>query len=286
MKRIYGLLCFLVFFLVLVGIFMEFLHWSDFILLHPKGWIAKKELELFFVTTGLMLIVVIPVLLMILVFPWKYKEGNPKTKYMPNWENNHLMETIWWAFPCAIVMALSVFTWNSCHELDPFKPLDEKEKHLEIQVVALQWRWLFLYPEHNIAAVNYMQFPEKTPIRFVITADAPMNSFWIPQLGGQIYAMPGMKTLLHLISEKTGVFRGSSANFSGKGFAAMRFSAEATSQEDFTRWVHSMQESPEQLTWEKYEQLVKPSEDSGVQLYSLEEKELYHKILMKYGMDM
>lgn len=284
MRILYKFLFFLLFFLAVAGVLIELLSWEDFIVLHPQGVIAQKELDLLLVTTMLMLIVVVPVLVMTLLFPWKYREDNYKAKYSPKWDYDHALECIWWAFPCAIVVALSVFTWKSCHELDPFKPMASEEKHLEIQVVALQWRWLFIYPEQKIATMNYVQFPEKTPLRFLITSDAPMNSFWIPQLGGQIYAMPGMQTMLHLMADKTGVFRGSSANLSGVGFAGMRFSAEATSSDDFASWVQSVQSGAKRLDWQEYEQLVHPSEEREVLLYSLEEPELYQKILMKYGM--
>ena len=133
---------------------------------------------------GLSLIVVIPVYIMLFLFAWKYREGNTKAKYSPDWDHSALLETIWWTVPLLLITILSVVTWNSSHDLDPFRPLNSSVKPVKIQVVALQWKWLFIYPEQNIASVNYVEFPVNTPVDFEITADAPMNSFWIPQVGG------------------------------------------------------------------------------------------------------
>src|SRR5690606_1455086 len=134
-----------------------------------------------------------------------------------------------------------IVTWHKTHELDPFKPIESDKKTLTIQVVALQWKWRFIYPEENIATINLVQFPENTPIHFEITADAPMNSFLIPSLGGQIYAMPNMKTELNLIANKRGDFRGISANLSGEGFSGMNFIARSSTEKEYRNWVESVQ---------------------------------------------
>ena len=194
--------------------------------LDPKGFIAFEERDLLYITALLMLTVVVPVLVLAVVICWKYRAGNKKAKYEPEWDKSWALELVWWGFPCIIVALLSVLTVKSCLDLDPFKPLESDVKPLKIQVVALQWKWLFIYPEQKIATINFVQFPEKTPINFELTADAPMNSFWIPQLGGQIYAMPGMSTKLHLIANEAGSYRGSSSNISGNGFAGMIFTAK------------------------------------------------------------
>ncbi len=153
---------------------------------------------------------------------------------------------------------------------------------MTIQVVALDWKWLFLYPEYGIATVNFIQFPENTPINFEITSDAPMNSFWIPQLGGQIYAMPAMRSKLHLIASETGSFRGVSANISGKGFAGMMFTAKASTDEEFNQWVRWVKQSPKRLDKIVYEQLLKPTEYHPVEYYLLLQNDLFDQILMKY----
>ncbi len=252
--------------------------------LNPKGMIAFKERELIFISTLLMLLVVIPVFIMTVYFSWKYRSDNVKATYDPNWDYSFLAEAVWWGVPFLIVVFLSVLAWNSSHELDPHKPIESDKHPVRIQVVALQWRWLFIYPEYEIATINYIQFPEQTPINFEITADAPMNSFWIPQLGGQIYAMPGMKTLLHLVAEEPGDYRGSSANLSGRGFAAMAFTAKASTEEEFQRWVESVQQSPNTLDLNSYKEIMKPNEDSTQRFFSLKEKDLFEDILMKYMM--
>jgi len=251
-------------------------------IINPKGIIALQERDIIYLATILMLIIVIPVLVMTFVICLRYRSTNKEAKYTPNWSHSALAETIWWGFPCVIVLSLSIVAWKTSHELDPFKPLEHENKALNIQVVALEWKWLFIYPEQKIASVNFFQFPENTPLIFEITADAPMNSFWIPELGGQIYAMPGMTTKLHLISNATGTFRGSSANLSGTGFAGMTFFAKSSSAEDFEKWVASVQESKDRLGLEEYHQLVKPSEYNPVQPFVLEEENLFHQIIMQY----
>ncbi len=253
-------------------------------MLFPKGMIALRERNLLFIVQALMLIVVIPVFILTFVFAWKYRAGNPKANYSPNWDHSKVAECIWWGIPCLIIIAIAVLTWMRTQQLDPFKPIDPNQKHVRIQVVALQWKWLFIYPEEKIASVNLMQFPAQTPIYFEITADAPMNSFWIPQLSGQVYAMPKMKTQLHLIANKAGSFRGSSANISGKGFAGMHFLATATSQEDFDQWVQAAQHSLHHLTLDEYNQLAKPSENNPATTYLLKEEDLFNEIIMKYMM--
>ncbi|MGA8165606.1 MAG: ubiquinol oxidase subunit II [Waddliaceae bacterium] len=250
--------------------------------LNPKGMIGMKEREVLTIATLLMLIVVIPVLILTLAFPWKYRAGNLLAKYSPNWDRSPIAESLWWGIPLAIIAIMAAIVWKSSHELNPFKPIETDKKPLTIQVVALDWKWLFLYPEQGIASVNFIQFPEKTPINFEITADAPMNSFWIPQLGGQIYAMPAMRSRLHLIANEKGRFRGSSANISGKGFAGMTFTAESTSQEDFDHWVAYIQQSLNYLGFEDYEQLAKPSEYDPVAFYLLAQDDLFDRIVEKY----
>ncbi len=182
-----------------------------------------------------------------------------EAKHTPDWDHSILAECVWWGVPCAILVVLGIYTWKSCHELDPFRPIAAK-KEMTIQVVALQWKWLFIYPEQKIASVNYVRFPKDTSIHFEITSDAPMNSFWIPELGGQVYAMSGMRSELYLLANGVGNYRGSSANISGKGFSSMVFTAESTSDEDFQEWVQSIKSSTQQLGMTEYQRLVEPSE--------------------------
>jgi cytochrome o ubiquinol oxidase subunit 2 len=255
---------------------------NNIAVLEPKGMVGEKERELIISASLLMLIVVIPVFILTWFFAWKYREGNTKSRHDPDWEHNYIAEYCWWGVPIVIVVILAITTWKSSHELNPFKPLNIEKKGIEIQVVALDWKWLFLYPEQGIATVNFVQFPEKTPLNFAITSDAPMNSFWIPQLGGQIYAMPAMRSKLHLIANETGSFRGVSANISGKGFAGMTFIAKSTSEADFNAWVQLVKLSAKPLNMDTYNQLAKPSEYHPVEYYQLVQEDLFDQILMKY----
>jgi cytochrome o ubiquinol oxidase subunit 2 len=261
---------------------VAFLHGKDLVVLNPKGVIASKERHLMVVSTLLMLIVVIPVYFLTFAIAWRYREGNQKAKYTPDWDHNTVLEFIWWGIPSAIIAALAVLTWNSSHALDPFKPLSSGTKPLTVQVVALDWKWLFIYPEQHIATVNYVEFPVNTPINFQITSDAPMNSFWIPQLGGQIYAMSGMASQLNLQADQIGTYQGSSANISGRGFAGMKFDAKAVSLNNFGQWVLLVQQNKNNLNADEYQKLAQPSENNPVAYYSSTEDSLFNKIIMKY----
>ncbi len=254
----------------------------DIAVLEPKGMIGEKERELIIIASLLMLIVVIPVFILTWAFAWRYRGDNTRAKHTPDWEHNQIAEYCWWGVPVIIIIILGVITWKSTHELNPFKPIVNGKKPVVIQVVSLQWKWLFIYPEQGIATLNYVQFPEQTPINFEITSDAPMNSFWIPQLGGQIYAMPAMRSKLHLIANEPGIFRGVSSNISGKGFAGMRFNAKSCTEEEFAQWVQQVKQSPKQLNLDTYDQLVIPSEYNPVEYYALMQRDLFDRILMKY----
>ncbi len=264
--------------LVLGGVYLAQL---DMAVLNPKGLIGVKEKDLFWIATWLMLIVVIPVFILTFVIVWMYRADNPKAKYTPDWNHSTLAEIIWWGIPCIIIAILSVLNWSACYDLDPFKPIASDKKPITIQVVALDWKWLFIYPDLNIATVNFIQIPVDTPIHFIITADAPMNSFWIPELGGQIFAMPAMRTELYLIANELGEFRGVSANLSGKGFSGMVFMTKATSQEDYEKWISKVQSSDQLLNLDSYNLLARPSENNPAAFYRLTYPALFDWIVMK-----
>lgn len=268
-------------FLFLVMQPLTILHFRDHIsVLFPKGWIAQEELSLLLIIQGIMLLVVIPVYILTFIFSWRYRAQNPIGIYDPDLIDHRIAEYIWWGIPCMLTLIIAILTGIKTHELDPFKPIESTSKPpLTIQVVALQWKWLFIYPKEKIASVNFIQFPKQTPIHFEITADAPMNSFWIPHLGGQIYAMPKMKTELYLIADETGDFRGSSANLSGLGFAGMHFIARASSEEEYQQWLESVKQSSQVLN---YTTLATPSSDHPVELFQLKEDNLFDQIIMKY----
>ena len=250
--------------------------------LNPKGTIASQERRLIFEAAALMLIVVIPVYIMTFFIAYKYREGNKKAKYSPELDGNRKIEITWWAIPGLIIAILAVITFKSSHELDPFKKISSSTKPLTVQVVALDWKWLFIYPQQNVASVNFVQFPVGTPVNFEITADAPMNSFWIPQLGGQIYAMSGMATQLNLEADHTGDYRGNSANISGRGFSSMNFTARASSQADFDSWVSTARQSEDSLNVTTYTKLAKPSTLNMPVLYCSAEPGLFNSVLTKF----
>lgn len=244
--------------------------------------VAAEEKQLFIIATLLMLIVVIPVLIMTAIFSWRFRASNTKEKYRPDWSHSTLLEIIWWGVPIILIIILAVLTWVSSFRLDPYRPLDVAGKPVTIQAISLNWKWLFIYPEQNIATVNFVQFPAHRQIRFLITSDAPMNSFAIPQLAGQIYAMEGMQTKLHLIANETGEFNGRSTNYSGNGFSGMKFIAKASTQKEFDQWVRKVKASPNQLTMKAYDQLIVPTKNHQVEYYSTVTKGLFHKVIMKF----
>jgi cytochrome o ubiquinol oxidase subunit 2 len=284
MKKIFKIILVLLTLIAAIAASVFYIQNSQIPVLKPSGFIAEKEKNLIITASELMLIVAIPVFVMTIFFSWYYREENEKAKHTPDWEHNTLVEYFWWGIPFVIITCLAVITWKSSFELSPFKPLESNKKPLVIQAVALQWKWLFIYPEEGIATINYIRFPVDQPVLFEITADAPMNSFWIPALGGQIYAMPAMRSQLNLIANKKGVFRGLSSNISGTGFSKMTFNAEATSISDYKSWVEKAKDSPLLMNWKTYSSLVKPTETNPVVLYKLEKKNLFDDILMQYMM--
>ena len=255
----------------------------DMSVLDPKGQVAADEKSLIITATLLMLVVVIPVIVLTLYFAWKYRASNRSATYMPNWSYSHRIEAVCWGVPIVIIAILDTLTWKTTHSLDPFRPLDSKVKPMTVEVVALDWKWLFIYPDQHIATVNEVAFPAGTPVNFKITSDSVMNVFFIPQLGSQIYAMAGMQTQVNLIADEPGVYDGLSSNFSGAGFPDMTFKAHALkSQADFDAWVAKVKASPDQLGLKNYPDLAKPSEKDPVKYFSNVEPVLYAAVLDKY----
>lgn len=254
----------------------------DFPVLHPKGWVANQQRDLMITSLLLMLIVVVPVIVLTLVFTFKYRATNEKARYEPDWDHSTKLELIWWSVPIVIIVILASITWRTSHDLDPYKQLNVKARPIEIQVVALPWKWLFLYPEQGIAVVNQVHFPVDVPVNFKITAQAPMNSFWIPHLAGQIYAMEGMQTKLSVIANEAGNFPGYSANFSGEGHNGMKFITRAGTRAEFDAWVDSIKKAKGDLTRSVYDSLVMPSSDAPVTTWSMFQPGLFLEIMMSY----
>jgi cytochrome o ubiquinol oxidase subunit II len=238
-------------------------------LFNPKGLIAHEQHSLMVFTVVLLLVIAVPALVVLFFTASKYRESNTKAAYAPDARHGKLFDLSIWLIPSAFMQRVIAA------DTDP----------LTIQVVATRWKWLFIYPEQNIATVNFVQIPVHTPVEFELTADeAPMSSFWIPNLGGQLYAMTGMVNRLNLMADTPGDYTGISAEINGAGFAGMKFTARAGSRDDFDTWVQEAKLSPEVLDRSTYQELLQPREDSPVALYSSADKNLYDAILMKYMM--
>jgi cytochrome o ubiquinol oxidase subunit II len=260
----------------------------DLVVLHPAGAVAAQQGHLILVSTVLMLLIVVPVLVLILVFAWRYRQSNRSATYAPDWDHSTGLELVIWAAPLLIIIALGAVTWINTHTLDPYRPLRQLDAGrpvppgtpvLNVEVVALDWKWLFIYPDHGVAFVNELAAPVDVPIHFKITASSVMNSFFIPSLAGQIYAMPGMQTELNAVINHPGDFEGFSANYSGAGFSGMHFKFHGMSQGDFDRWVQNARDSGTALDAADYRKLVKPSENTPVHRYASVDAGLYEAIL-------
>ncbi len=256
---------------------------SNLDILNPKGSVGLAERDLIATSTWAMLIVVVPVIVLTLLFAWRYRASNRNAEYRPGWVHSTGIEIAIWTIPTLIILFLAVLTWKSTHELDPYRPLESQVKPINVEVVALDWKWLFIYPDLGIASVNQLAFPVGTPVNFTITSDTVMNSFFIPQLGGQIYAMAGMQTRLHLIADEAGDYAGTSANFSGKGFSDMKFRALATSPEAFNAWVAKVRASPDNLSMDRYHAVSAPSEKDPVRYFSTVDPKLFYNIIARYN---
>jgi cytochrome o ubiquinol oxidase subunit 2 len=256
---------------------------SEAPMLDPKGPIALIERDLLFTAFGLMLIVVIPVFVMAFLFVWFYRPTSKHDVYEPDWGYSVWMDGLVWLVPAVIVIAIGTLVWEYTHKLDPYRSLESTEPPLEVQVVAQDWKWLFLYPEQGVAAVNELAFPSARPLSLRITSDTVMNSLLIPALGGQIYAMAGMESRLHLLADAPGRFAGRNMQYSGDGFANQYFEAVAMSDEDFEAWVGKAGQSPDSLDAAAYEQLARPSELHPVSYYSAFEPDLFARIIAKFA---
>lgn len=263
---------------------MLMLSGCEMALLSPKGNIGEQTKSLIVLSTGIMLAVVIPVILLTFYFAWRYRASNKNATYAPKWAHSNTIEVVIWSIPCIIVIFLAVLIWRTTHELDPYKPLESEVKPLNVEVVAMNWKWLFIYPDYGIATVNELNVPAGTPIAFKLTADSIMNSFFIPQLGSQIYAMAGMQTKLHLIADQPGTFFGMSAAYSGSGFAGMHFKTYATTQENFEKWVEKAKQSPLTLDNAGYDELAKPSKSNPVATYANVTPGLFDGVVNKFMM--
>jgi cytochrome o ubiquinol oxidase subunit II len=247
--------------------------------LDPQGPIASAERLLLINCTAIMLVVVIPVILATLGFAWWYRASNPRAARSVDETYEGRIEFVTWSIPALIVILLGGVAWISSHQLDPKAPIAADVKPVRVDVVALDWKWLFIYPDQGIATVNQLVVPAKTPINFRLTSATVMNSFFVPQLGSQIYTMGGMTTHLHLLADAPGEYRGFSANFSGDGFADMRFTVRAVAAGDFARWVMQVRGTGTALDDRGYAALAKPSKAVPPRAYDAVAPDLFERII-------
>ncbi|WP_160006438.1 ubiquinol oxidase subunit II [Rhizobium sp. 18055] len=260
----------------------------NLVVMSPSGDIAMQQRDLIIVSVLLMLLIIIPVICLTLFFAWRYRQSNTAATYDPEWHHSTRLEVVIWSAPLAIIIVLGAITWITTHKLDPYRPLDRIDaersipadvKPLTVQVVALDWKWLFFYPELGIATVNELAAPVDVPINFEITASSVMNSFYIPALAGQIYAMPGMQTKLHAVINNEGVYDGFSANYSGAGFSHMRFKFHGMNKQGFDSWVAQVKNQGTALNRDTYLKLERPSEREPVHYFATADKDLFNAIL-------
>jgi cytochrome o ubiquinol oxidase subunit II len=268
--------------------FAALLSGCDWVVLNPSGDIAHRQANLVLLSTGLMLLIIVPVMALTVLFAWKYRATNTDAAYDPDWDHSTKIELVVWSAPLLIIIALGSITWLGTHLLDPYRPLDRIDathpiapgtKPLEVDVVALDWKWLFIYPEQKIATVNELVLPEGRPVRFRITSSTVMNSFYVPALAGQIYAMPGMETTLNAVFNKTGDFTGFSANFSGAGFPHMHFPARSVTDADFAGWVAGVHKDGTALDRATFLELDKPSEKVPTIHYATVDANLFDAVV-------
>ncbi|MVW71272.1 ubiquinol oxidase subunit II [Bordetella sp. 15P40C-2] len=260
----------------------------DAVLLSPSGDIALQQRNLIIISTVLMLLIIVPVITLTLLFAWRYRESNTSAKYDPEWHHSTVLELLIWSAPLLIIIALGAITWVSTHLLDPYRPLARIDsqraiaadtKPLVVEVVAMDWKWLFIYPEQGIATVNEMAAPVDRPIHFKITATSVMNTFFVPAMAGMIYAMPGMQTTLHAVINRPGEYEGFSGNYSGEGFSDMRFRFYGVDDAGFEKWVSDVRAADDTLSRQVYLKLEQPSERNPVQRFSSAAPGLFEAIV-------
>lgn len=255
---------------------------QQLIVLHPKGVVADGTTSLLTGSFIIMLPIVVPTILAALIFGWWYRSSNSRAYYEPSFVESGKIEIVTWSIPLLTIMLLGSVAWLGSHDLDPAKPLSSNEEPLNVQVVSLDWKWLFIYPDQNVASVNRLVIPAGVPIHFTLTSASVMNAFFVPQLGSMIYTMNGMATQLYLNADRPGTFLGMSSHFSGDGFADMEFKVEALPLGEFSNWIEQTRKSADgALTAQSYGDLAKQSANVAPIAYSAVEPDLFHKIVIQ-----
>ena len=256
----------------------------DWSVLDPKGPVGAEELHVLATALGLMMVVAVPVIVLTLWFAWRYRASSQTARFTPDWDSSTPIALVCLAVPVIIVACLATMAWKGSHELDPYRPLQvevdgKPVKPIEVQVMALDWKWLFIYPELGVASVNELAMPVGVPVHFSITASSVMNAFFIPRLGGMIYAMPRMQTQLSLLASEEGTYDGLSANYSGDGFSDMKFAARALSGPEFDAWVESARRAEARLDATTLTGLLAPGIERVATQYSVVDGDVFHEVL-------
>jgi cytochrome o ubiquinol oxidase subunit II len=253
-------------------------------ILDPKGPIAVAERQILLNSLGIMLAIVIPTILATLIVAFWFRSSNTRARYLPDFNYSGRLEILVWSIPAMTVLLVGGVAWLGAHDLDPRRPISSTVKPLSVQVVSLDWKWLFIYPDEDIASVNRLVLPVGTPISFHLTSAGVMNSFFVPQLGGQIYTMSGMTTQLQLQADYFGSYPGFSSQFSGEGFADMRFTVDAVPVEQFEQWVSATRNDGPVLDPQTYSDLAKPSEAVAPFTYRKVAPNLFNSVVLNSGM--
>jgi cytochrome o ubiquinol oxidase subunit II len=258
------------------------------VLLHPEGDVARQQSDLMIHSVYLLSLIIVPVLIAVFVIAWRYRASNKHAEYDPDWDHSTQLELVVWAAPLLIIIALGAMTWIGTHQLDPYRPLSRiddgksislSDKPLEVEVVSMDWKWLFIYPQYGIATVNELAAPVDRPIHFKLTSARMMNTFFVPTLAGQVYTMAGMQTQLHAVINKPGTYKGFSANYSGLGFTDMRFTFKGMTRKAFDSWVGKARAIGRSLSLAAYRELNKPSRNVPPRAYASYAPDLYHRVL-------
>ncbi len=257
---------------------------SHYSVLDPAGPVGSGERLILLDSLAIMMMIVVPTIVATLAFAWWFRASNKKAVYRPDWEYSGRLELLVWSVPIMVVLFLGGIGWISSHDLDPAKAIDSKNKALEVEVISTDWKWLFIYPEQHIASVNHLVLPTGVPVHFRLTSATVMNSFFVPQLGSQIYTMPGMTTQLFLQADRPGQYSGLSAMFSGDGFSDMTFTVDAADQNGFDAWVKKAQAAPDKLDQGGFDAYSKPGTETGQPIYGKIDDQLFEHVVDMEGM--
>ena len=253
---------------------------------HIAGAVARQEFTLLNRITLLLMIFLVPLVLLVLLFAYHYRRKNKYAKYDPEWKHSTKIEVVCWGLSTFVLAIVAIATVYTTYSLDPYKEIKSDKKPITIQVISLNWKWLFIYPEENIATVNYIRVPKDTPVNFKITADSPMASFIIPELVGQVYAMSGMKTQLHMIANQYGMYEGRNVNYTGRGFSNMLFQTEVTTDKEYKAWLREAKSKNinHKLSYKNYKVLAQDSVSNPVEIFGQVDKGLFHRVYMSFMM--